>query len=268
MSRSDRDEQVLRLEGAPKRSLVRAMTLLDGFLTNDERGNLRMGGGTTLAMRWGHRTSTDVDLAVDEGGLPTTRLDQRYTRGSLADCGFLPKTRRNGRSSVRVSKLCVSKLWNRFEVCFGPSGSGIAVTATIMFCSLVSGCATNPDAAVPPPPSMDDYALVGADVTVGEDAWTGRFGRLDGMDEVEFAKRVEEALESALVEAVADSLNGERPARIVGHVDEMNIATGVGKALLFKRSRLGGVVRVVDTDTEGDTRRGPAEREGGTACAA
>ena len=151
---------------------------------------------------------------------------------------------------MRVSKLCVSRLWNRFEACFGPSGSGIAVTATILFCSLVSGCATNPTAAVPPPPSIDGYALVGADVTVSEDAWTGRFGRLDGMDEVEFAKRVEEELESALVEAVADSFTGEHSARIVVHVDEMNVATGVGKALLFKRSRLGGVVRVVDTDTE------------------
>ena len=119
-----------------------------------------------------------------------------------------------------------------------------------MFCSLVSGCATNPDAAVPPPPSFDGYALVGADVTVSEDAWTGRFGRLDGMDEAEFAKRVEEELESALVEAVTDTFAGERSARIVVHVDEMNITTGAGRMLLLRRSRLGGVVSVVDTDTE------------------
>ena len=65
MPPSSAGEAAFRLEGAPKASLIRAMALFGGMLTNAERDNLRMGGGTALAMRWNHRTSTDVDLAVD-----------------------------------------------------------------------------------------------------------------------------------------------------------------------------------------------------------
>lgn len=55
----------LSLDGKPKRSLVRGLNLLKRHPLPDEGENLRMGGGTVLAMRWGHRFSTDVDLVLD-----------------------------------------------------------------------------------------------------------------------------------------------------------------------------------------------------------
>ena len=55
----------LSLDGKPKQSLVRGLDVLKRHLSPDEGENLRMGGGTVLAMRWGHRLSTDVDLVLD-----------------------------------------------------------------------------------------------------------------------------------------------------------------------------------------------------------
>ena len=34
-------------------------------MTADEMRNLRLGGGTALAMRWNHRLSTDIDYAME-----------------------------------------------------------------------------------------------------------------------------------------------------------------------------------------------------------
>lgn len=36
-------------------------------LVPDDRETYRMGGGTVLAARWGHRKSTDIDLWLPEG---------------------------------------------------------------------------------------------------------------------------------------------------------------------------------------------------------
>ena len=129
-------------------------------------------------------------------------------------------------------------------------GAGKAAAAVIAVALLASGCASNPQAEAVPPPPVDGFALAGVDVTVGEDAWTGRFGRLDDIDDAEFAGRVEEHLRAAVAEAASGAFAGERRARIVVHVDEMNIASGVGKTFLFKRSRLGGIVSVIDAHTD------------------
>ena len=56
---------VLSLDGKPKLSLVRGLAMLKPRMLPEEAENLRMGGGTVLAMRWGHRVSTDVDLLLD-----------------------------------------------------------------------------------------------------------------------------------------------------------------------------------------------------------
>ena len=55
----------LSLDGKPKQSLVRGIQLLSRYMLPGEWENLRMGGGTVLAMRWGHRLSTDVDLVLN-----------------------------------------------------------------------------------------------------------------------------------------------------------------------------------------------------------
>ncbi|MCZ0942691.1 MAG: nucleotidyl transferase AbiEii/AbiGii toxin family protein [Gammaproteobacteria bacterium] len=60
------DGPALPLDGDPKSSLVRGLALLKRHMLPEEAENLRMGGGTVLAMRWGHRLSTDVDLVLDK----------------------------------------------------------------------------------------------------------------------------------------------------------------------------------------------------------
>ena len=66
MASSFDDGPALSLSGKPKQSLVRGLAMLKPRMLPEEADNLRMGGGTVLAMRWGHRLSTDVDLALDK----------------------------------------------------------------------------------------------------------------------------------------------------------------------------------------------------------
>lgn len=56
--------KLLDLAGDPKLSLTRAMEMLRQFASPQELEHLHLGGGTALAMRWQHRHSTDVDLAM------------------------------------------------------------------------------------------------------------------------------------------------------------------------------------------------------------
>lgn len=63
---SDSAVQALSLEGPPKRTLVHGIALLKPCMLPSESENLRMGGGTALAMRWKHRVSTDIDLILDK----------------------------------------------------------------------------------------------------------------------------------------------------------------------------------------------------------
>ena len=87
------------------------------------------------------------------------------------------------------------------------------------------------------------------DVTISEDAYTGVFEHMDDLDEVEFAAEVETKLEAALTEVISSSFSGAMPARLLVHVDEMAIASGVGRALLGSESFIGAQVSIVDVDT-------------------
>ena len=93
------------------------------------------------------------------------------------------------------------------------------------------------------------YSLHEVDVTVSEDVNTGVFERLDDLEDDEFAEEVRTKLEAALNEAIGTSFSGEMEAQVIVHVDEMAIASGVGRALLGNESYIGANVRVVDSAT-------------------
>ncbi len=97
----DRQPRTFRLEGKPKLSLLRAGRLLDAMMAPDELRNLRLGGGTALAMRWGHRRSTDIDLAMNAelAGrfVGRARAELRLELGRLAAEGLVKRSFRVGR---------------------------------------------------------------------------------------------------------------------------------------------------------------------------
>ena len=74
------DARLIRLEGDPGASLRRAWPLFSQWVN---WAQVRMGGDTALAMRWGHRLSTDVDLAVDVAAF-TKMNDERRPEISTA----------------------------------------------------------------------------------------------------------------------------------------------------------------------------------------
>ena len=111
-------------------------------------------------------------------------------------------------------------------------------------CLLLSACAS-----VPPMGASDKifgYALVEVEVEASEDAYTGLFERMDDLDDDEFRQEVETKLKAALTEVLGSSFTGTMPARVFVHVDEMEIASGAGRALLGSGSFVGANVRVVD----------------------
>ena len=117
----------------------------------------------------------------------------------------------------------------------------------VVLASLLSGCATTQPMGASD--KIYGYSLIEVDVTVNEDAYTGIFERMDDIDEVEFAAEVETKLETALTEALGSSFSGAMLARLLVHVDEMVIASGVGRALLGSESYIGAQVSIVDVDT-------------------
>ncbi len=121
--------------------------------------------------------------------------------------------------------------------------------ATIMVFALVlvGGCAA--------PKKLDTsiqiygYSFAGVEVTISEDAYTGLFERADNIDDAEFAEQVKEQLETIMTEMLASSFSGTMPAIIDVHVDEINIASAVGRAMIGSKSFIGAKVRVVDAAT-------------------
>lgn len=116
--------------------------------------------------------------------------------------------------------------------------------------AMMSGCATKGVKGVK---GVNDhiygYALTGVEVIASEDAYTGIFDRIDDLDDAEFAKQVEEKLEAVMTEVLTPSFSGGSAALIVTHVDEMNIASGFGRAVGGNSSFIGAQVRVIDAST-------------------
>ena len=74
------------------------------MMTLDEFRNLRLGGGTALSMRWGHRHSTDIDYALNadlaRGFIHRARSDLRGELGRMAAEGEIKRSFRVGAQSA------------------------------------------------------------------------------------------------------------------------------------------------------------------------
>ena len=74
------------------------------MMAPDEIRNLRLGGGTALAMRWGHRHSTDIDYAINadlaRDFINRARSDLRQELGRMAAEGVIKRSFRVGAQSA------------------------------------------------------------------------------------------------------------------------------------------------------------------------
>ena len=94
------------------------------------------------------------------------------------------------------------------------------------------------------------HSLANVEVTIEDGASTGLLERVDDLDDEEFASRFKERLEGAMTRTLAASFPGGNPVQMLVHVDEMNIASGAGRALLGNRSYVGARVKIVDSSTQ------------------
>ncbi len=90
------------------------------------------------------------------------------------------------------------------------------------------------------------HSLAKVEVTIEEGAFTGLFERIDDLDDEEFASQFKERLEGVMTRTLAVSFPGGNPVQMLVHVDEMNIASGAGRAILGNRSYVGARVQIVD----------------------
>ena len=117
------------------------------------------------------------------------------------------------------------------------------LTAMALVAVFLAGCQT---AQVGIRDQVRGYTLASVEVAVDENAYTGIFERLDDIDDEEFARQFEQRLESVMYRTLGSSFSGERPAHMSVHVNEMNIASDAGRALLGSESYIGAKVRVLD----------------------
>ena len=94
------------------------------------------------------------------------------------------------------------------------------------------------------------HSLGKVEVIIEEGAFTGLFERVDDLDDEEFASHFKERLESAMTRTLVASFPGGSPVQVLVHVNEMNIASGAGRALLGKQSYVGARVQIVDPSTQ------------------
>lgn len=99
-----RTGQALNLVGHPKRTLLRSIEMLRAMMAPTEIRNVRLGGGTALAMRWGHRHSTDIDYAMNadlaRSFIGRARNDLRRELARMAAEGEIKRSFRVGAHSA------------------------------------------------------------------------------------------------------------------------------------------------------------------------
>ena len=122
--------------------------------------------------------------------------------------------------------------------------SRLTMAASLAF--ILAGCMTT---QVGIRDQVRGYTLASVEVTIDENVRTGVFERLDDIDDEELAQQFEQQLETVMYRTLGSSFSGEQPVHISVHVDEMNIASGAGRALLGSESYIGANVRVLDATT-------------------
>ncbi len=120
----------------------------------------------------------------------------------------------------------------------------LPAAASVVLVILLAGCSTKTQLGARD--QVYGYSLAAVEVTISDDVYTGVFERMDNVDKEEFAERVKTRLEAVMTESVGPSFSGTQPARMLVHVDEMDIASGAGRAIFGKESYIGGKVDIVD----------------------
>lgn len=117
----------------------------------------------------------------------------------------------------------------------------------LLMAVFLSGCATSKPTGVND--RLQDYRVNDVSVSFADKIDLGVFERLDNEDDKDFVERVGESIEKTVHESVMDSLGGTKPADIAITLTEVDVASGVGRALLGSDSSITGIVEIVDANS-------------------
>ena len=110
-----------------------------------------------------------------------------------------------------------------------------------------AGCATSKLSGVND--LLREYHVKDIRVSFADKVDMGVFERLDNEEDKDFVERVGASIEKTVHESIMSSLDGPKPANIVITLTEVDIASGVGRALTSHDSSITGIVEILDANS-------------------
>lgn len=111
----------------------------------------------------------------------------------------------------------------------------------------LAGCATSKLSGVND--LLQDYHVKDVRVSFADKVDMGVFERMDNEEDKDFVERVGASIEKTVRESIMSSLDGPKPANIAITLTEVDIASGVGRALGGHDSSITGIVEILDANS-------------------
>jgi len=109
------------------------------------------------------------------------------------------------------------------------------------------GCATSQLSGVNH--LLQEHHIKDVRVSFADKVDLGVFERMDNEEDKDFVERVGASLEKTVHASIRSSLGGTKPAHIVITLTEVDIASGVGRALGGHDSSITGIVKIIDANS-------------------
>lgn len=111
----------------------------------------------------------------------------------------------------------------------------------------LAGCATSQPSGVNH--LLQEYHINDVRVSFADKVDLGVFERMDNEENKDFVERVGASIEKTVHESISSSLSGTKPANVVITLTEVDIASGVGRALGGQNSSVTGIVKIIDANS-------------------
>ncbi len=119
---------------------------------------------------------------------------------------------------------------------------------------LLAGCASTPSGVRS---QLVEYRIDKVTASLADTIDMGAFQRIDNEEDRDFVERVRAAVEITARDAVRSSLNGANPANVDIVLTRIDVASGVGRAVLGKDSSITAIVEVKDASSGAVLAQGP-----------
>lgn len=114
----------------------------------------------------------------------------------------------------------------------------------LLMAVFLAGCATSKLSGVNH--LLQEHRVKDVSVSFADKVDLGGFERMDNEEDKDFVERVGASIEKTVHESTMSSLGGTKPVNIVITLTEVDVASGVGRALVGHDSSITGIVEIID----------------------